>query len=148
MSETLKYDNLFAGDFDVITEEITIDESQTILRGDLLVKTAGKWGRPSAVITFGTANMGTGALTGASANTETGVITGGTANTGTGVVTPTVVCVASEDVTTGSGVNKTSIGYKTGSFNSNSMRFGGASTAADNKDLLASKSIYITAATA
>jgi hypothetical protein len=48
MAEELIYDNLIAGDFDVVTEEITIDESQTIKRGDLLVKADGKFKRPAA----------------------------------------------------------------------------------------------------
>ncbi|TGE36880.1 hypothetical protein E4K67_17425 [Desulfosporosinus fructosivorans] len=107
--DTLKYDNLFAGDFDVITEEITIDVSQTIKRGDVLKKTAGKFGRPAAVL-----------------------------------ITADVVVIASEDITTDGATTVKSIGYKTGWFNQFAMRFGGASTADDNHDILAEKAIYLT----
>jgi hypothetical protein len=106
--DTLKFDNLIVGDVDVVTDEITIDASQTILRGDVLKKTDGKFVRPAGA-----------------------------------VVAADVVVIASEDITTGVGESKVSIGYKTGWFNANVMRFGGSSTADDNKDVLAEKGIYL-----
>lgn len=104
----VEHDNLFAGDFPVVTEPITIDVSQTIQRGDLLIKTAGKYGRPAAVI-----------------------------------IAADVVVIASEDITTDAATTVQSIGYRTGSFNEYAVRFGGASTADDNRELLADKSIYL-----
>lgn len=44
--DILSYDNLIAGDVDIVTEPIIIDISQTILRGDVLVKASGKFKRP------------------------------------------------------------------------------------------------------
>ena len=107
--DTLTYDNLIAGDFDIVTEEITIDVSQIIKRGDILIKTAGKFGRPAAVL-----------------------------------IAANVVVIASEDITTDGVTTTKSIGYRTGWFNQYAMRFGGASTADDNHDILAEKSIYLT----
>lgn len=109
--DVITYDNLFAGDVDIVTEPITIDVSQTILRGDILIKASGKFIRPSAV-----------------------------------VAAADVVVVASENITTDATTTVSSIGYKTGWFNSNAMRFGGASTSDDNHDVLAEKSIYLTKA--
>lgn len=109
--DVLKYDNLFAGDFDIVTEPIDIDVSQTILRGDVLVKVAGKFKRPTVVL-----------------------------------VATDVVAIASEDVTTDATTSVKSIGYRTGIFNQAAMRFGGASTADDNHDILAEKGIYLTIA--
>ncbi|RII32844.1 hypothetical protein D2A34_21860 [Clostridium chromiireducens] len=111
MSEVLKYDNLLAGNVDIVTQPITIDVSQTIQRGDILKKVSGKFQRPTAVI----------------ASTD-------------------VVVVASEDITTDASTTVASIGYKTGQFDSAAMRFGGSSTADDNVDVLADKSIYLTKA--
>ena len=111
MSEILKYDNLLAGDVDVVTQEIIIDVSQTIQRGDILKKVSGKFQRPEGA-----------------------------------VVSADVVVVASESITTDATTTVASIGYKTGQFDSNSMRFGGSSTASDNYDVLAEKSIYLTKA--
>lgn len=111
MSDILKYDNLFAGDADVVTQPITIDVSQTIQRGDILKKVSGKFQRPLDV-----------------------------------VVAADVIVVASEDIITDATTTAQSIGYKTGRFNSNAMRFGGTSTADDNSDILAEKSIYLTKA--
>ncbi|OPJ63693.1 hypothetical protein [Clostridium chromiireducens] len=108
MAEVLKYDNLLAGDVDIVTQQITIDVSQTIQRGDILKKVSGKFQRPSAVIT-----------------------------------SADVVVVASEDITTDENNTVSSIGYKTGQFDSNAMRFGGSSTSDDNLDVLAEKSIYL-----
>lgn len=48
--DELKYDNLVAGDTGIITEPITIDVSQTVLRGDILKKVSGKYQRPTAAI--------------------------------------------------------------------------------------------------
>jgi hypothetical protein len=106
--DVLKYSNLFAGEFDVVTEEIEIDVSQTIKRGDILIKTLGKYGRPEGV-----------------------------------VIAANVVVVASEDITTDAVTTVESIGYRTGWYNQNSLRFGGASTADDNRDVLAEKGIYL-----
>ena len=109
--DVLVYDNLVAGDVDIVTEPITIDVSQTILRGDILKKVTGKFQRPTVAI-----------------------------------VAADVVVVASEDITTDATTTTLSVGYKTGWFNSNAMRFGGSSTADDNHDVLADKSIYMTKA--
>ncbi|WP_297429300.1 hypothetical protein [Clostridium sp.] len=106
--DVINYDNLIAGDVDIVTEPITIDVSQTVLRGDILKKVSGKFQRPSAAI-----------------------------------VAADIVVVASESITTDASTTISSIGYKTGQFNSNVMRFGGTSTADDNNDVLAEKSIYI-----
>lgn len=54
--------------------------------------------------------------------------------------------VAAEDVTTGAGETAVIIGYRAGTFNENEMRFGGASTAAENHEILADKGIYLTKA--
>ncbi len=104
----LKYDNLVAGNEGIITEPITVDVSQTVLRGDLLKKVNGKYQRPTEAI----------------AETD-------------------FVVVASEDITTDATNTAASIGYKTGQFNPNVMRFGGTSTAEDNYDILTDKSIYL-----
>lgn len=104
----VEHDNLVAGEFPVVTEPITIAVSQTILRGDVLIKTAGKYGKATAVI----------------------------------LATDAVV-IASEDITTDAATTVQSIGYRTGSFNEYAVRFGGASTADQNRDLLADKSIYL-----
>jgi hypothetical protein len=226
--DTLTYDNLFAGDFDVVTEEITIGASQTIKRGDLLEKlvtesinsTGGAEAvKASGTITFaaaaGTVTVGeteftydagdatgakfttagdlaedidklenvnatvagsiitvTAAVAGVAGNaialatTQAGGavsvanLTGGAAATAISAVEarsvaetwarPAAVAndesyytVASEDVTTGAGETAVTIGYRTGIFNENSMRFGGASTAADNKDILAARNIFL-----
>jgi hypothetical protein len=53
--------------------------------------------------------------------------------------------VAAEAVTTGVEESAVIIGYKSGEFNEASMRFGGSSTAAQNKEVLADKSIYLKA---
>lgn len=106
--DVINYDNLVAGDVGIVTEQIIIDVSQTILRGDILKKVSGKFQRPLDTI-----------------------------------VAADVVSVASENITTGATSTITSIGYKTGQFNSNVMRFGGTSSAEDNYDVLAEKAIYI-----
>lgn len=108
LEATIVYDSLIAGGFQIVTEPITIDESQTVKRGDVLKKVTGKYQRPTAVV--------------AEADD---------------------IVIASEDITTGAGVNQVSIGYRTGEFNIFAMRFGGASTAEDNKTVLANKSIFI-----
>jgi hypothetical protein len=109
--DTLVLDNLIVGDFDIVTEPIIIDVSQTILRGDVLVKAAGKYKRPTIA-----------------------------------VVAADVVVIATENITTDASTTTASIGYRTGQFNQNAMRFGGATTADDNHDILADKSIYLTKA--
>jgi len=109
--DELSYDNLVAGDADIVTEPITIDVSQTILRGDVLIKASGKYQRPAAAITE--ANF---------------------------------AIIAAENITTDATSTVASIGYKTGRFNSNVMRFGGTSTVDDNFDILEEKSIYLTKA--
>lgn len=50
--DALSYDSLVAGSADLVTEPIQIGVSQTILRGDVLVKdaTSGNYVRPAAVI--------------------------------------------------------------------------------------------------
>lgn len=61
-----------------------------------------------------------------------------------GAITATdVVVIASENITTDASTTASSIGYKAGIFNVNSMRLGGTSTFDDNHDVLAEKSIYI-----
>jgi hypothetical protein len=105
---TVVYDSLIAGSFPVVTEAILIDQSQTIKRGDVLKKVAGKYQRPTAV-----------------------------------VVEADDIVIASEDITTGAGVNTASVGYRSGEFNLFAMRFGGSSTAEDNRTILANKAIYI-----
>lgn len=62
------------------------------------------------------------------------------------IVETDFIVVASEDITTDATNTVASIGYKSGQFNSNVMRFGGTSTADDNYDILADKSIYLTKA--
>lgn len=106
--DTLYYDNLFAGDFDVVPEEIVIGTNQAVQRGDVLIKSGAYYVRPSAVVT-----------------------------------TTDTVTVASEAITTDASTTTKSIGYRTGLFNSNAMRFGGSSTADDNKDILAKSSIFL-----
>jgi hypothetical protein len=105
--DSIGYDNLIAGDVDIVTEPIVVDVSQTVLRGDILKKVSGKFQKSTAVI----------------AATD-------------------VVVIASENITTDASTTTASIGYKTGQFNANAMRFGGASTFDDNHDVLAEKSIY------
>ena len=53
------------------------------------------------------------------------------------------VLIASEDITTDENTTEKSIGYRAGEFNEFSMRFGGTSTANDNRAILADKSIYM-----
>jgi hypothetical protein len=124
--EILAYDNLIAGDIDIATEPITIGESQTIKRGDLLERKV-----TNTIVVSGA--VGTQTLT-----------------TAPYYIRPTAAAdhfshyaIASEDVTTGAGETAVTIGYKSGQFNSNAVRFGGASTAADNRDILADKMIYL-----
>ncbi|WP_326514792.1 hypothetical protein [Clostridium intestinale] len=109
--DSLKYDNLIAGDYCLVTEPITIDSSQDILRGDVLIKASGKYKKASAA-----------------------------------VIATDVIVIASENIKTDASTTVESIGYRTGYFNSNAMRFGGASTVDNNKDILADKSIYLTSA--
>jgi hypothetical protein len=117
--DSMKYDNLFYGDgVDVVTEEITISASQTIKRGDVLVKSAGNYAKATAAIKDVTFSVDH-------------------------IVAADIVCLASEDITTGVGETAKSIGYLTGEFNEFAMGFGGASTADDNRDALAARSIYI-----
>jgi hypothetical protein len=72
------------------------------------------------------------------------IISGGQASRAGAVLIATDdVVIASEDVTTGAGVTQASVGYRTGLFNEFAMRFGGASTAAQNKPFLLDKNIYI-----
>jgi len=59
------------------------------------------------------------------------------------IVAADVVCVASENITTDAVTTTATIGYKSGLFNSNVMRFGGTSIADDNHDALAEKNIYL-----
>lgn len=109
--DNIFYDNLIAGDVDIVTEPIIIDISQSILRGDVLIKASGKFKKATAA-----------------------------------VATADVVVIASENITTDASTSISSIGYKTGLFNANAMRFGGSSTYDDNHDVLAEKSIYTTKA--
>jgi hypothetical protein len=48
--DVMSYDNLIAGDVDIVTEPIIVDISQTILRGDVLVKASGKFKRPTVAV--------------------------------------------------------------------------------------------------
>lgn len=107
--DNLTYDNLFAGSFPVVTEAITIAASQTVRRGDVLVK------------------GGTGTYAQAAAVVEAA----------------DRIVIASEGVTTGAGETAESAGYSSGEFNESAIGFGGASTADDNRDILADKSIYL-----
>lgn len=109
--DVLSYDNLVAGDVDIVTIPIIIDVSQTILRGDVLKKVLGKYQRPIDTI-----------------------------------IEADFIVIAAEDITTDATTTVSSIGYKTGQFNSNVMRFGGTSTVEDNSDILEEKSIYLTKA--
>lgn len=108
--DVLTYDSLVAGASDLVTEQITIGKSQSVLRGDLVIKdgTTGTYLRPAAVL-----------------------------------VATDDVLVATEDITTDADTTVLSIGYRAGEFNEFSMRFGGASTADDNRAILADKSIYM-----
>ena len=108
--DTLTYDGLIAGSADLITEPITIGKSQTILRGDVLVKdgTTGTYLKATAVV----------------AATDD-------------------VFIASEDITTDVNTTVVSTGYRAGEFNEYAMRFGGSTTADDNRAILADKSIYM-----
>lgn len=124
--DVLKYDNLFAGDLDVVTEEILIGENQTIKRGDLLEKKVTETIAVEGAV--GTVNRTVAANF---------VRPAGAANENS------FYAVASEDITTGAGSTTTTIGYRSGIFNENSMRFGGASTADDNRDILAAQNIYL-----
>lgn len=107
--DALTYDSLIAGAADLVTEQITVGKSQTVLRGDVLVKdgTTKTYLKASAV----------------AASTDD-------------------VVIASEDITTDTNTT-ISIGYRAGEFNEYSMRFGGTSTADDNRAVLADKSIYM-----
>lgn len=108
--DTLVYDSLIAGSSDLITEEITIGKSQSVLRGDVVIKdtASGTYIQPAAAVV----------------DTED-------------------VLIAAEDITTDTNTTIVSIGYRTGEFNEYSMRFGGTSTADDNREVLADKSIYM-----
>ena len=116
--DTLNYDNLIAGDIDIATREITIAESQTIKRGDVLIKSAGNYSKATAAVADVTFSVDH-------------------------IVPADTVCIASEDVTTGAGETAKSVGYLSGEFNEFAMGFGGASTADDNRDALAARSIYL-----
>ena len=123
----LKYDNLIIND-DVITEQITIAASQTILRGDVLVRgNNNQYSRPA------------GAVAGISLDTT---VSEGNV-TDVDIVQSDIVRIASENVTTVADETAVSIGYIAGQFNEFAMRFGGASTADDNRDVLAAQSIYM-----
>ena len=126
--DTLRYDNLIAGDVDIVTDEIEIGASQTIKRGDLLEKTVTD--------SFTVADT---VVTVSSTTASNYVRPSGAASRSS------FYAVATEDVTTGAGETAKTIGYKAGWFNSNSMRFGGSSTPEDNKDILAEKGIFLTA---
>lgn len=127
--DVLTFDNLIAGDVKLVTEPIVIGASQSIKRGDLIEK----------LVTEAIAVAG-----------EVGSVTQTVAEN---YVRPTAkandksfYAVAAEDVTTGEGETAEIIGYRIGAFNENAMRFGGASTADDNHEVLADKGIYLTKA--
>lgn len=146
-TNTLILDNLLMGE-DVIAMQITVGASQTIQRGDLL-----------ALAETPTASHGTGAVTGGTANLTTGAVTGATANVGDGTISVaeavsfvrpsakadlfSVYVVAAEDVTTAGGETATITAYLKGEFNEDSMRFGGVSTADDNRFALAKQGIVL-----
>ena len=124
--EELQYDSLIAGDVDIVTEPIIIGASQTIKRGDVLEKTVTEAIAVSGAVGTKSRTVATNYVRpSAAANPES------------------FYAVASEDVTTGAGESAIIIGYKTGQFNPGAMRFGGASTAVQNKDVLADKAIYL-----
>lgn len=150
--ETMTFDNLLAGE-DVISIPVTVGASQTIKKGDLL-----ELGEVPV------ANTGTGAVTGMniSVNETTHAVTYtnmGTANHGDGTLAVTegasfvrpsakanifgVYVVAAEDVTTAGGETATIPAYVKGEFNEGAMRFGGASTADDNRFALAKQGIIL-----
>lgn len=123
-TETLTRDNLIQGD--VVTMAVTIGASQTIKRGDLL-----------ELSQIPVANTGTGAIT---------------VTAGASFLRPpaaanifAVYAVALEDATTGSGESATITAATQGRFDPASMRFGGSSTAADNRNVLAGKGILLAA---
>ena len=124
--DTLTYDNLFAGNIDVATEEIVIGENQTIQRGDLLEKKVTE----------------TIAVSG-SAGTVNRTVAENYVRPSAAADENSFYAVASEDITTGESETAITIGYKSGVFNENSMRFGGSSTADDNRDILSAQNIYL-----
>lgn len=125
MAETLTYENLIAGD-GLKTKVVLIGASQTIQRGDLL-----------ELAVVASANTGTGAIT--YANGSSFVRPSALANP--------ISCyaIAADAVTTGEGESANIIAYIAGEFNEDSIRYGGSSTAAQNKDILASKGIILRA---
>lgn len=125
MSEELVYDNLLVGEVE-ITDVIFIGASQEIKRGDLIEKLVTE----------------TIAVTDA-----VGTVTRTVATT---YVRPSAAAndrsfyaIASEDATTGAEETATIIGYKAGEFNEFAIRFGGSSTADQNREVLADKAIYL-----
>jgi hypothetical protein len=123
--DTLTYDNLFAGDFDVVTEPILIAAGQTIVRGDLLVKLVSE--SIAVADAVGTVNR----------TAATSYVKASAAAT-----QESFYAIAAEDVTT-VGSTATIIGYKTGIFNEFAVGFGGTATADNCRDILAAQSIFL-----
>lgn len=121
--ETLTLDNLLVGE-DTLAVEVTIGNSQDIKRGDVIVKTM-----------VPAANTGTGAIT-VTAGTNFGHPNAAAEIFG-------IYMVAAEDVKTEAGTTAAILAYPKGEFNEAAMRFGGASDADDNRDVLASKGIIL-----
>lgn len=150
--EELTFQNLIAGNFPIMADEVTLAASQTVQLGDLLELKQTL-----------AADTGDGAVTGTavSVNSETHVatVTEGAADTGDGSIDVTAAAsyarpsakadpfscyaVAAEAVTTGSGATAKIRVFRTGEFNEAEMRFGGSSTAAQNRDVLAAKGIFL-----
>lgn len=121
-TETLTRDNLIQGE--VETLPVTVGANQEIKRGDLL-----------ELSQIPVANTGTGAIT---------------VTAGASFVRPpaaanifSIYVVALEPVTTGAGESATITAANDGKFDPASMRFGGSSTAADNRNVLAGKGILL-----
>jgi hypothetical protein len=125
--DTMTYDNLFAGELDVVTDHVTIAAGQTIARGDLLVKTVAE-------------AIGVSGAVGTITRTVAQSYVKATAEADE----HSFYAIAAEAVTT-TGATAVIEAYMTGMFNQNAIGFGGA-TAGGSKDILAANGIFITAA--
>ena len=122
--DTLKYDNLFAGDIDIEAEPVLIAANQTINRGDLLAK----------IVTESIAVSG---AVGTVTRTPAASYIKATAEADE----HSFYAIAAEDVTT-TATTASIIAYKTGVFNEFAVDFGGA-TANGSRDILAAHNIYL-----
>lgn len=126
--DTLTYDNLFAGDSDVVTEAVTVAAGQTIVRGDLLTKIVTE--------TIAVADA-VGTVTRNVAESFTKIAAAATENS--------FFAIAAEDITTTTSTAEISA-YRTGTFNENQVGFGGTATADNCRDILSAQSIYLRSA--